>query len=72
MLLSSSPVLLVVPPFLVRDLARALIALGELAAIIILNLVELWAIIALMILVVAMVASTTPDKVALRLEAGVR
>ena len=72
MLLSSGAVLLVVPPCLMRDLARALIALGELAAILILHLLGLWAFMALMILVVAMVASTTPNKVALRLEAGVR
>ena len=55
-----------------RSRARALIALGELATMIILNLLELWAFMALMILVIATVASTTPDNVSLRLEAGVR
>ena len=72
LLLSIGAVILVVSPLLTSDLARALVALGELPTVVILDLVELCTFMAFVILVIAVVAPTTPHNVALRFEAGVR
>ena len=72
LLLAGGAVLLVGPALLISDLACARVALRELASVVIFDLLELRACMAFVILVIAVVAPTTPDNIALRLEAGVR